>query len=265
MTAKKDPTKTKSELLILAWRNRKDYKGYDRSKGSAFNSWRSIINTSKGKEIGYPKEWRDFDVFMSEIEGNWERGKVVLRKDKTKPYSKENCYWGAKDECSLHRLIEFTYNGETKTLLEWSRDIGVNYNGLRLRYFRHKDEWCDEWILFGKPTTKRKIDHDKEYTHRTTRMYHAYKLRDKKHGLENNLTKEFVLEECKKPCIYCGDTKRIGLDRIDNMKGHTKDNVVPCCYECNCARLDNFTHEEMLIIGKSIAEVKKNRSNPLKQ
>ena len=94
-------------------------------------------------------------------------------------------------------------------------------------------------------------------------MYHAYKLRDKKHGLENDLTKEFVLEECKKPCIYCGDIKRIGLDRIDNTKGHTKDNVVPCCYECNCARLNNFTHEEMLIIGKTIAEVKKSRSTPL--
>lgn len=263
MTAKKDPNLTKTEALVLAWKSRKDYKGYDRTKGSAFNSWRSVIDTAKGREIGYPKEWRDFDVFMSEIEGNWKRGKVVLRKDKTKPYSKENCYWGTKDEIATHRLTRFTYNGETKTLLEWARDTGMNYNGIRTRYFRYKDLGHDDWIIYGKPILRRKIDHDKEYTHRTTRMYHAYKLRDRKRGLENDLTREFVLEECKKPCIYCGDTKRIGLDRIDNTKGHTKDNVVPCCYECNCARLDNFTHEEMLIIGKSIAEVKKNRSNPL--
>ena len=39
-----------------------------------------------------------------------------------------------------------------------------------------------------------------------------------------------------KPCVYCGDTKRIGADRIDNTKGHTKENCVPCCIECNIAR-----------------------------
>ena len=265
MTKKKNPNLTKQEALILAWKNRKDYKGYDRTKGSAFNSWRSIINTIKGRKIGYPQEWRDFNIFMKEIEGKWEKGKIVIRKDKTKPYSKNNCYWGIKGEETLHRLIKFTYNNETKTLLEWARDYNLNYNGLRLRYFRHKNDWCDEWVLFGKPTKQRISNHDKEYIVRTTRMYHAYKLRDKKRGIINDLTRYFVLEECKKPCVYCGDTKRIGLDRIDNTKGHNKDNVVPCCYECNCARNNNFSYEEMLIIGKSIKKIKQLRKKKQKQ
>lgn len=63
----------------------------------------------------------------------------------------------------------------------------------------------------------------------------------------------------KKPCVHCGDTNRIGCDRIDNNKGHTKDNVVPCCYECNCARNNNFSYNEMLIIGKAIKNVKQLR------
>ena len=62
-------------------------------------------------------------------------------------------------------------------------------------------------------------------------------------------------------CVYCGDDKRVGCDRIDNNKGHTKDNVVPCCYDCNCARNNNFSFEEMKIIGKTIRKVKESRNN----
>lgn len=38
-----------------------------------------------------------------------------------------------------------------------------------------------------------------------------------------------------KPCVHCGKTgwDKIGCNRIDNSKGHTKDNVEPCCRECN--------------------------------
>ena len=52
------------------------------------------------------------------------------------------------------------------------------------------------------------------------------------------------------------------MDR--DSKGHTKDNVVPCCYDCNCARNDNFSHEEMVILGKTISEIKSKRSKTLK-
>ena len=60
-------------------------------------------------------------------------------------------------------------------------------------------------------------------------------------------------------CVYCGDTKRIGCDRINNNLGHTKDNVVPCCIECNTARNNYFTYEEMRELGKTIAKIKENR------
>jgi hypothetical protein len=38
-----------------------------------------------------------------------------------------------------------------------------------------------------------------------------------------------------KPCAHCGKTgwDVIGCNRLDNTKGHTKDNVEPCCKECN--------------------------------
>lgn len=264
MTAKKDPNLTKHEALVLAWKNRKDYKGYDKSKGSAFNSWRGIIYTQKGKARGFPAEWNDFDNFMKDVQGEWKQGKIVIRIDSSKPYSKDNCYWGEKGTETINRLIKFEYNEKTQTLFEWSKELNINYKGLRSRYYKHRKDWCKKWILFGKPKKHKIVNRDKEYNIRTTRMYHAYKLTDKRRNLYNNLTREFVLEECKKPCIYCGDNKRIGLDRIDNTKGHTKDNVVPCCYDCNCARMDNFSFEEMLIIGKAIKKIKKLRKKPTK-
>lgn len=59
-----------------------------------------------------------------------------------------------------------------------------------------------------------------------------------------------------KPCIYCGDTHRIGCDRIDNTLGHTKNNVVPCCIECNTARNNYFTYDEMRLLGITISKIK---------
>ncbi|EDJ1279827.1 hypothetical protein GE594_10215 [Salmonella enterica] len=82
---------------------------------------------------------------------------------------------------------------------------------------------------------------------------------DKKKGQECTLTVEFVKNLIEKPCIYCGDTERIGADRIDNSKPHTPDNVHPCCADCNTARSDKFTVDEMMIIGSAIRKVKEMR------
>ena len=69
-------------------------------------------------------------------------------------------------------------------------------------------------------------------------------------GLEWNLTDKQVRRLTKQPCHYCGTKpsqvysgKNLngtyiynGLDRTDNTKGYTIDNVVPCCGTCNHAK-----------------------------
>jgi hypothetical protein len=66
-------------------------------------------------------------------------------------------------------------------------------------------------------------------------------------GLPFTLTKEQLLDLTKQNCFYCGslpfqvkkhpyrDSSYVynGLDRVDNSKGYTIDNVVPCCGICN--------------------------------
>ena len=59
---------------------------------------------------------------------------------------------------------------------------------------------------------------------------------DKKRNQEFNLTIQDVEEIIKQSCVYCGSTAHIAPDRIDNSKGHTKDNVLPACLWCNSFR-----------------------------
>ncbi len=63
---------------------------------------------------------------------------------------------------------------------------------------------------------------------------------DASKGLINDLDEQFVKEMIAPGCIYCGDEtpSRMTLDRIDNDKGHTKDNVLPACVRCNTIRRD---------------------------
>lgn len=106
-------------------------------------------------------------------------------------------------------------------------------------------------------------DRQLKYNHsekgRCYSLLKAYKKYDRSKGFEEtDLSIEYLLEERKKNCVYCG-YKCTGMDRLDNSKGHQRNNCVPCCFECNVARMDNFTHEEMKVIGLAIKLVKDNR------
>jgi len=257
MTKKLNDALTRNEALVAAWKKRKNYKGYDRTAGSKFNSWRSITGNQKGRKIGFPDSWKSFDVFVSEINGDWERGKIVRRFDISKPHGPENSFWGNKGEENSGKLVKLEFNGEINTLVEWAAKLGLNYQGVRQRYFKGKNLSAHE-ILFGKKR-KTRTQRDQTFIQKTNRMLGAYRLRDRTRGLYNDMTISIMRGLIEKGCVYCGDLENIGLDRIDNKKGHSTDNVVPCCHSCNTARNDNFSHSEMFLIGDAIRKVKEAR------
>lgn len=254
MTAKRNAALTKAEALSESWKKRDDYKGYVKTKGSSFNSWKAILYTQKGNAIGFPVEWRSYKQFMKDVQGDWSLGKIVCRFNTKLPHGPNNSYWAAKGTEHIGRLIKFEYDGQIKTLMEWAQELDLSYQGVRQRYFRGKNLSPEE-ILFGKKRVI-KSPFDTKKAHRLHRMLGAYRLRDKKRNLECDIDLQWLREFTAEGCHYCGDINRVGLDRIDNFIGHIKTNVVACCYSCNCARNNNFSYEEMLILGEAIRKIK---------
>lgn len=258
-----------------AWKSRPNYIGDIREEcPKLYNSWRAIRFTEKGKKAGNSEEWNDFRTFYNDVRPFWKEDLVFRRKDTTKPFSKDNFMFITKEEASYSKENNITieYNGNIYTLREASNYFGVPYASIKNRYYKHKDNYTIEEIIFGKKR-KRKDKIAKDYREdsnsirsKASKMISSYKLKDKKMGFVKicDINIDWMIENIiTKSCIYCGDTHRVGCDRIDNDKGHTKDNVVPCCYDCNCARNNNFSFEEMKIIGETIRKVKRARNEAI--
>lgn len=91
--------------------------------------------------------------------------------------------------------------------------------------------------------TAQKRNQDKWNKNRNTPLGRArylidnYRHQDKINNRgEGDLEPQWVLENILlKPCVHCGKMgwNIIGCNRLDNSKPHTKDNVEPCCMECN--------------------------------
>lgn len=94
------------------------------------------------------------------------------------------------------------------------------------------------------------------------RQYKDYLKFDVKKRFEHVL--DYSFEEFRDifinaKCSYCGINERLGLDRLDNRLGHTKNNTVVCCTWCNLVRGWRYTPEEMKIIGATLSQIHKDR------
>lgn len=75
----------------------------------------------------------------------------------------------------------------------------------------------------------------------------------------NTITAEWFLENIAyQPCVHCGKQAigLIGCNRLDNTKGHTIDNVEPCCLKCNAR--ENI--RDQIARGVHISQIRKKQS-----
>lgn len=113
-----------------------------------YKSWRNMLrrcNDPKhgsyhnygGRGIKVCEEWRSFEVFLSDM-GERPEGKTLDRIDGNKGYSKENCRWMDMREQANNRANNhlLTHNGETHTIAEWARILGVADGTIRARVHR---------------------------------------------------------------------------------------------------------------------------------
>ncbi len=113
------------------------------------------------------------------------------------------------------------------------------------------------------------------YEYILSELYQRYKT---KRGLEVTITYDDLIEIINNPeCHYCGEillynkhtrnelkehnTRAYQLDRKDNNKGYTKDNVVPCCWTCNRLKSNVFSFEEFMMLAPTIKDIKIKRKN----
>ncbi len=96
--------------------------------------------------------------------------------------------------------------------------------------------------------------------------------KEREFGITLDQFKELIIVP---KCHYCDDnlvfnkhtrdenskpqSRASHLDRKDNNRGYTIDNVVLCCWECNRLKSNRFTYNEFIKLSPMLKEIMKNR------
>lgn len=85
-----------------------------------------------GRGISVCEEWQAFEPFYEwAMKSGYENGLSIDRIDNNGNYCPDNCKWSTNREQSLNRSSNafLTYNGVTKHVSEWDKDIGATKSG----------------------------------------------------------------------------------------------------------------------------------------
>jgi Zn-finger nucleic acid-binding protein len=181
------------------------------------------------------------------------------------PYCNTNIEYATRQGCKIHMgkkcqkcfaegqikyLSELALSRRIiKTCLQCRTSFSVspskkrkNYCSLKCRYEAQRLGKYNSGLK-GKGMSKEKLE--------MWRKYNKYKNQWSGDGFD------YSLEEIRDllsqgECFYCHRKEWLGLDRIDNFKGHTKDNTLVSCELCNMTRGRRFSVDEMKVIGAAI-------------
>lgn len=149
-------------------------------------------------------------------------------KEKKKEYKKHYYEDHKKEYSEYHKLYVEEHKEELKEYQKQYQE-------------RRKEDIQKYRKEYYKKNREREIEKHRLWTYtkygRAANLLAGYISSDKiyKRG-KGDLTAQWILDNIlSKPCAHCGleDWTKIGCNRLDNSKPHTKDNVEPCCTECN--------------------------------
>lgn len=103
-------------------------------------------------------------------------------------------------------------------------------------------------------------------------LFYRYKHDAEKRGLSFPLSFDDLMAITQRDCYYCGVPpckylKKMtaregffynGIDRLDNLRGYEQENIVPCCKDCNWAKMDLTQEAYMAWIKKCYNHLKEN-------
>jgi len=100
-------------------------------------------------------------------------------------------------------------------------------------YYRNKDKQ-DAYSRDRRKNQPEKVAATlKKYRQTTKGYFNAYKCNARRRGRTFSLSYEDFKDLVLSPCSYCGDGPAKGIDRVDNEKGYSAQNSIPCCHHCN--------------------------------
>lgn len=129
--------------------NTRLFKVWTSMKQRCQNENDSKYNDYGGRGIKVCEEWSDFDCFFLWSSNNgYKEGLTIDRINNDGDYAPGNCRWTTrKIQMSNRRnTIYLEYNGEKRSLSEWSDIVGVKRKTLDSRY---RKGWTEERILFN--------------------------------------------------------------------------------------------------------------------
>lgn len=131
----------------------------NRTKNPLYGTWKQMINRCEnpkynkyqrygGRGIKVCDEWHDFDNFVnwSDSIGGRPNGCTLDRINNDGNYEPSNCRWATRFQQATNKSsnVILEYNGESKTLVEWSLSTGISWSVL---WNRLKRGWSVEKML----------------------------------------------------------------------------------------------------------------------
>jgi len=144
-------------------------------------------------------------------------------------------------------------------------------NSEKIKNYRLENR--DKLIELKKEYRKKYPKKIKEYSQRTISIYNRIKYRAVRKNQEYCSKQEFIIwyENQKKQCVYCDIpleiipslewgrkkyTNRLTIDRMDNERGYTLNNICLACDICNLTKNSIFGQKEMVEIAQKYIKPK---------
>jgi hypothetical protein len=119
-------------------------------------------------------------------------------------------------------------------------------------YDKHRDKRIKNAQNWQKQNKEKALETRRAYMSTTKGRLNSVKASANTRKIVFELTDEQAISIMEKPCHYCGENSKIGIDRIDSDKNYTLDNSLPCCAMCNKMK-NTYSKNDFISQCKKIA------------